>query len=376
MAYVGTPIDTTNQFQSLQGKRFSGDGSTTAFTLDIAPTSVFDIEVFVENVRQDPNSAYTLNGTTLTFAAAPASGTNSIYVIHQAKAVGTINAPIGGTIDMNGVELVLDEDGDTSITADTDDQIDFRVGGSDKYTMTSDTFTARNNVTALSSTTTANVRVQNSTTGSNSNDGLLIQATGNDVYINNYENADMYFRTNNSDRLKITSGGKILVNTTTADNGMINSKGADTTGDNACYGLERGSNKGTIGLSSTGDLTIKAANGEVRVEDSGGNSTVVSPHNFSVIPDGESEELAWSYYSRKGDEENDFNNSKYISTDITKVIRKLENLTGEKFIYKGIGSTDDGSTVSQNIIQSLTDRVETLETEMTALKARVTTLER
>ena len=132
MAYVGTPIDTTNQFQSLQGKRFSGDGSTTAFTLDIAPTSVFDIEVFVENVRQDPNSAYTLNGTTLTFAAAPASGTNSIYVIHQAKAVGTINAPIGGNIDMNGVELILDEDGDTSITADTDDQIDFKTGGTDR----------------------------------------------------------------------------------------------------------------------------------------------------------------------------------------------------------------------------------------------------
>ena len=91
MAYLGTPIDTTNQFQSLQGKRFSGDASTTAFTLDIAPNSVFDIEVFVENVRQDPNSAYSLNGTTLTFGAAPPSGTNNIYVIHQAKAVGTIS---------------------------------------------------------------------------------------------------------------------------------------------------------------------------------------------------------------------------------------------------------------------------------------------
>ena len=91
MAYVGTPIDTTNQFQSLQGKRFSGDGSTTAFTLDIAPSSVFDIEVFVENVRQDPNSAYGISGTTLTFTGAPPSGTNNIYVVHQAKAVGTIN---------------------------------------------------------------------------------------------------------------------------------------------------------------------------------------------------------------------------------------------------------------------------------------------
>ena len=90
MAYVGTPIDTRNQFQSLQGKRFDGDGSTTDFTLDVAPSSTLDIEVFVGNVRQDPNSAYTLSGTTLSFTGAPPSGTNNIYVVHQAKAVGTL----------------------------------------------------------------------------------------------------------------------------------------------------------------------------------------------------------------------------------------------------------------------------------------------
>ena len=93
MAYVGTPIDTRNTFQSLQGKRFNGDGSTTAFTLDVAPSSTLDIEVFVGNVRQDPNSAYTLSGTTLTFTGAPPSGTNNIYVVHQAKSVGTIGIP-------------------------------------------------------------------------------------------------------------------------------------------------------------------------------------------------------------------------------------------------------------------------------------------
>ena len=75
MAYVGTPIDTTNTFTSLQGKRFNGDGSATDFTLDVAPSSTLDIEVFVGNVRQDPNSAYTLSGTTLTFSAAPPTGT-------------------------------------------------------------------------------------------------------------------------------------------------------------------------------------------------------------------------------------------------------------------------------------------------------------
>ena len=93
MAFIGTPLDTRNTFQSLVGKRFSGDGSTTAFTLDVAPSSTLDLEVFVGNVRQDPNSAYTLSGTTLTFTGAPPSGTNNIYVVHQAKSVGTIGIP-------------------------------------------------------------------------------------------------------------------------------------------------------------------------------------------------------------------------------------------------------------------------------------------
>ena len=96
MAFIGTPLDTRNTFQSLQGKRFDGDGSTTAFTLDVAPSSTLDIEVFVGNVRQDPNSAYTLSGTTLTFTGAPPSGTNNIYVVHQAKSVGTIDVPSAG----------------------------------------------------------------------------------------------------------------------------------------------------------------------------------------------------------------------------------------------------------------------------------------
>mgnify|MGYP003115112536 CR=1 FL=1 len=136
MAYVGTPLDTTNAFQSLAGKRFSGDASTTDFTLDSSPNSTLDIEVFVENVRQDPNSAYTVSGTTLAFTAAPPSGTNNVYVVHQAKAVGTIDPAVGSTLDLNGAaELVLDADADTTIAADTDDQIDIRVAGTDQLTI-------------------------------------------------------------------------------------------------------------------------------------------------------------------------------------------------------------------------------------------------
>ena len=103
MAFIGTPLDTRNTFQSLVGKRFNGDGSTTAFTLDVAPSSTLDLEVFVGNVRQDPNSAYSVSGTTLTFTGAPPSGTNNIYVVHQAKSVGTIDPPANsvGVTELN-----------------------------------------------------------------------------------------------------------------------------------------------------------------------------------------------------------------------------------------------------------------------------------
>jgi hypothetical protein len=43
---------------------------------------------------------------------------------------------------MNGMELILDADADTSITASTDDQIDIRISGADDFTFTANTFTA------------------------------------------------------------------------------------------------------------------------------------------------------------------------------------------------------------------------------------------
>ncbi len=116
MTYVGNPIDTQNTFQSLVGKRFSGDGSTTDFTLDVAPGSTLDIEVFVGNVRQDPNSAYTLSGTTLSFTGAPPSGTNNIYVVHQAKSVGTIDVPASFTSDAQTFSGGLTSSGTTTVS--------------------------------------------------------------------------------------------------------------------------------------------------------------------------------------------------------------------------------------------------------------------
>ena len=54
----------------------------------------------------------------------------------------------GGSLDINGQELILDADADTSITASTDDQIDFRIGGSDLITFTAGKIDLKNAGTA------------------------------------------------------------------------------------------------------------------------------------------------------------------------------------------------------------------------------------
>ena len=60
--------------------RFSGDGSDTTFDLGRTIGSVQEILVSVDGVVQD-TAAYTVpDGSTLTFSAAPSSGTGNIFV--------------------------------------------------------------------------------------------------------------------------------------------------------------------------------------------------------------------------------------------------------------------------------------------------------
>ena len=58
---------------------FSGNASTTAFTMSVAPANTASVLVAITGVVQDP-STYSVNGTTLTFSAAPPNGTGNISV--------------------------------------------------------------------------------------------------------------------------------------------------------------------------------------------------------------------------------------------------------------------------------------------------------
>ena len=89
MPFLGSqPID---QYQSLAKQTITGDGST-AYTLSRSVTNAYDMEVFINNVRQEPDTSYTASGNTITFSAA-LTASDSCYLIYQGQSVGSINPP-------------------------------------------------------------------------------------------------------------------------------------------------------------------------------------------------------------------------------------------------------------------------------------------
>ena len=68
---------------SITQDSFTGDGTTTAFTMStsVASDQTQRIIVAVGNVFQNPASAYTLSGTTITFTSPPGNA-ETITVIH------------------------------------------------------------------------------------------------------------------------------------------------------------------------------------------------------------------------------------------------------------------------------------------------------
>jgi len=78
MAYIGNTVE--NQGFTPAIDYFNGDGVTVTFTLSRPVASVAQVIVAIDNVIQNPNSAFTVAGNAITFSSAPLSGTNNIWV--------------------------------------------------------------------------------------------------------------------------------------------------------------------------------------------------------------------------------------------------------------------------------------------------------
>jgi hypothetical protein len=124
---------------------------------NVVPESANHMIVSLNGVIQKPGSSFTVSSSTITFSSNLATGDSIDFIIllgnvldlgvpsdstvTSGKLTGNLVTP--GTLDVNGQELILDADADTSITADTDDQIDIKIAGADDFQFTANTFTAQ-----------------------------------------------------------------------------------------------------------------------------------------------------------------------------------------------------------------------------------------
>ena len=251
MAYIGRAP--TNGFHAKQ--TLTGDGSTVTFTLNQTVAHETSIIVSVGGVIQEPNVAYNLasGGSQITFTAAPAS-TNTIYV----QFLGT--AIVQNINDLNGAEFVLDADADTSFTADTDDEIDIKVAGSDKSTIKATGF---HNVDSFK----------------------FIAGTGDDLQL--YHDGTNSYLANSTGALKVateTSGIAVTIGHTTSEvtfGDNVTVTGNLTVGGSTSFGdfnitnvgsiaLDTITNDGTdITLDSSGDIILDSDGADVIFKDAG-----------------------------------------------------------------------------------------------------------
>ena len=105
MPYIGRELDRGN-YLKLDDISSSFNGSTTTFNLTnggnaFYPGSAFSILVVLAGVVQEPEAAYQINQTQITFASAPLAG-DQFFCIVLGQALG-VNTPANGSV--NGTQL-------------------------------------------------------------------------------------------------------------------------------------------------------------------------------------------------------------------------------------------------------------------------------
>jgi hypothetical protein len=196
MAFIGN-TNTTQAFTPAVDF-FSGNASTTAFTLSRPVASVAQVQAVVNNVAQNPSDAFTISGNTITFTSAPSSGTNNIYVYYTSpitqviapgqSTVGTTQLQGGLTVnfaDGTAAAPSITNDGDTNtgIFFPAADTIAFAEGGVESMRINSSGYVLVG-CTALPSSSVAGASLSPSVTSVNPHFFSAGSATGSVAQIN------------------------------------------------------------------------------------------------------------------------------------------------------------------------------------------------
>ena len=89
MPFIGNqPAESYSAFQ----KQDFTTSATTSYTLDNPVANANELALFINFVRQEPTTAYSATGTSLTLTSATASS-DDMYCVYLGKAVQTVNPP-------------------------------------------------------------------------------------------------------------------------------------------------------------------------------------------------------------------------------------------------------------------------------------------
>ena len=115
MPYIGK--EPADSFISFAKQDFT-TSATTSYTLNNAVTNENELALFINFVRQEPTTAYTASGTTLTLTSATAS-TDDMYCVYLGQAKQTVNAP-DGSVGSSQVAstIITGQTAETSIATD------------------------------------------------------------------------------------------------------------------------------------------------------------------------------------------------------------------------------------------------------------------
>jgi len=107
MPYLGNkPV---NNFVSFAKQDITGNGGT-SYSLDYPVTGANDIDLYINNVRQEPTEAYSCSGSTLTLTEAVQS-TDDIYAIFRGRALQTVVHPSDSALEASSANI----SGDTTL---------------------------------------------------------------------------------------------------------------------------------------------------------------------------------------------------------------------------------------------------------------------
>ncbi len=204
MGYVGN--EPSVNFTSFAKQDITGDGGA-SYTLTYAVANANEIEVFVNNVRQEPTSAYSVSGTALTMTGNVAS-TDDFYVIYLGKALQTTTPPDGSVTTAKIVDdAVTSAKLDTNIAIDGDltvdtstlkvDSTNNRVGIGTASPSQALHVAGGNPAAVVESTTSSGAFIKFENTSSTNTNRI------------GYAVHDFVVDTNGSERLRILSDGRI-----------------------------------------------------------------------------------------------------------------------------------------------------------------------